>query len=135
MQQILTPLPGNVGAHIDDLPFHEPESTEVANTFKAVKHKQISDSSYFIAENADGYQRIECASNVGKTNLEHERLLSLTRQQIAINNTLIASREPSVPLPSNHPFTIAARLKAKGLHPDTREFRRVYYKEVRKLKT
>lgn len=105
------------------------------NTFKAVKHKQIGDSSYFVAENADGYQRIERAANVGKTNMEHERLLSIARQQVAINNIQVSSQKPLVPLTPNHPFTIAARLKAKGLRPGSREFRRVYRKEFRKLKS
>lgn len=105
------------------------------NAFKAVKHKQIGDSSYFIAENVDGYQRIERAANVGKTNMEHERLLAIAQQQVAINNIQASSQKPLIPLSPTHPFTIAARLKAKGLRPDTREFRRVYRKEVRKLRS
>jgi hypothetical protein len=135
MQQMLTPLPGNVGAHVDDLPFHEPKPTEPANTFKAVKYRNIGGSSYFVMEDAEGYQQIGRASNVGKTNLEHERLLSLAHQQVRINNMLVSVRKPLVPLPETHPFAIAARLKAKGLRPDTREFRRVYRKEARKLRT
>ena len=135
MQEMLTPLPGNVGAHVDDLPFHEPKPAEPANTFKAVKWRNIGGSSYFVMEDAEGYQRIGRASNVGKTNLEHERLLSLARQQVKLNNALVSARKPMVPFPQTHPFAIAARLKAKGLHPDSREFRRVYRKEARKQKT
>ena len=105
------------------------------DSFKAVKHKQIGTSSYFIAENAEGFQRIERASNVGKTNLNTDRMLRLAQAQIDANNfALNLKKNQTLAFPDHHPFTIAARLKKRGLNPMSREFRRVYKKEICKVR-
>lgn len=97
--------------------------------------QQIGSSGYFVDTDAEGYQRIVVAENVGKTSGD----LVLARLQVARHNAELArSKSPgNLPRPAVNRqlaagYAIIEALKAKGYHPGTRVFRQLYRKALKK---
>jgi hypothetical protein len=118
--------------------------------------RQIGETNYFLHEAANGYQQI-VVDPKGPGRLTGDVVAQIKAVQEGINQhneslghpvtsvdrvmmTLAAqamrqrqfSSQAAAQLPENHPFEIKRRLKAKGLDPNSRNFRRLFRKEVEK---
>lgn len=118
--------------------------------------RQIGDTNYFLHEASNGFQQI-VVDPKGPGRVTGDLVGVLRKVQEDINEHNEANGHPATPvdrvmmtlaaqamrqrqfsaqanakLPENHPFEIGRRLKAKGIDPKSRTFRRLFRKEAEK---